>query len=681
MLAVPRSLRSGRLQARQGRGQTQREALLPPDLLRQRKALSKQVEQLKAARDSLQESLEKLHSDVLRVWERDVKAVEMAKSASRVARQSEFDQRVLDEVDKLGEFVRVLGSNGGGGPSGPRDSSLALDLAAAKERIVRLRDTFISATQAEETRSQAVVTNATALVDEVSLGPSREPSETVDGQIDHGGHEVIDTPSSQGNQAVSTGQLDREGLHGKPPIESNQELFVVSSRGVDSTGPVEIVRPEPEVSAAKSQLGTLESVVKRAQQQVELSEPALEPDRPHSAGMSTRLPEAPGSQGVPKSRRRFGSIFRSRTPERPEVSIPTGMQPIQDPLDAVSTSVRVIDPAVPPGEAGTESSSPDEVTLDAPSGVEAGKKESSQGPSGPVLGIDVDLAQVQESRPGPRDESEPVTQVDDHVYQVEQVDRIENTPVVEDLKVTVDVSPQIADQESLEVEIPKTPQEVALERRDGMLDPILREANRRIKRALQDEQNELMDKVRLEGVKRLLELLGPREDQIDYYGKVTLEVLIKGSTSGALYANGTRKESVSLPSDLATDFACKIVDALRGSITKSYESLGVDLVSNKRESAQIGSKIISGAFRDLKTNFLDSLLSDFMIGAFSRGTIEALGAKAELVWIANKSGAGCPDCEDNALAGPLMAWEEYPTGQVHPPAHSNCRCVIVSAAN
>jgi hypothetical protein len=38
----------------------------------------------------------------------------------------------------------------------------------------------------------------------------------------------------------------------------------------------------------------------------------------------------------------------------------------------------------------------------------------------------------------------------------------------------------------------------------------------------------------------------------------------------------------------------------------------------------------------------------------------------------------CPDCDDNALAGPVTKGQPYPTGQPHPPAHPGCRCILVS---
>jgi hypothetical protein len=37
----------------------------------------------------------------------------------------------------------------------------------------------------------------------------------------------------------------------------------------------------------------------------------------------------------------------------------------------------------------------------------------------------------------------------------------------------------------------------------------------------------------------------------------------------------------------------------------------------------------------------------------------------------------CSDGEDNALAGVIGAGEAFPTGHLHAPAHSTCRCQVV----
>ena len=50
-----------------------------------------------------------------------------------------------------------------------------------------------------------------------------------------------------------------------------------------------------------------------------------------------------------------------------------------------------------------------------------------------------------------------------------------------------------------------------------------------------------------------------------------------------------------------------------------------------------------------------------------------------LRWIVDDGGTQCPDCDDNALAGPLRSGETFPTGHACPPAHAGCRCLLAPA--
>jgi hypothetical protein len=46
--------------------------------------------------------------------------------------------------------------------------------------------------------------------------------------------------------------------------------------------------------------------------------------------------------------------------------------------------------------------------------------------------------------------------------------------------------------------------------------------------------------------------------------------------------------------------------------------------------------------------------------------------------VASDDGGPCPDCDDDALAGPTRKGDAFPTGQLHPPAHPGCRCVLAA---
>jgi hypothetical protein len=87
--------------------------------------------------------------------------------------------------------------------------------------------------------------------------------------------------------------------------------------------------------------------------------------------------------------------------------------------------------------------------------------------------------------------------------------------------------------------------------------------------------------------------------------------------------------------------------------------------------------VVSACYREWKTQRLDALARAAAAAAFGRGAFAAVPAGVPLRWVVDDDGGPCPDCDDNALAGALPRGEAFPTGQLHPPAHPGCRCVLV----
>jgi hypothetical protein len=73
-----------------------------------------------------------------------------------------------------------------------------------------------------------------------------------------------------------------------------------------------------------------------------------------------------------------------------------------------------------------------------------------------------------------------------------------------------------------------------------------------------------------------------------------------------------------------------------------------------------------------------------VLAAFALGTRAALAGRPDdhAVWIAvsGTERPPCPDCEDNALAGPTRVGDVFPTGHRSPPAHPGCRCLLAPAS-
>jgi hypothetical protein len=99
------------------------------------------------------------------------------------------------------------------------------------------------------------------------------------------------------------------------------------------------------------------------------------------------------------------------------------------------------------------------------------------------------------------------------------------------------------------------------------------------------------------------------------------------------------------------------------------------------EDLDIGSlsERLSGVYREWKVQKVERLASHYLIAAHQRGVFLGQPEGALLRWIVDDD-TPCPDCDDNALAGPTPRGETFPTGQLHPPAHLGCRCLVTPAS-
>ena len=213
----------------------------------------------------------------------------------------------------------------------------------------------------------------------------------------------------------------------------------------------------------------------------------------------------------------------------------------------------------------------------------------------------------------------------------------------------------------------------ALKRRDEQTAPLESQLARKLKRALQDEQNDVLDRLRLNRGK-LDDVLPSSHDQANRYRKIARPVLDQAVRAGSTFAGATRKPKVALE-EQAGELASAIAEPLRARLEIALADASRD---GDDEAAVI--ERIGAAYREWKMQRIERLAGDHVAGAFARGTYAAVPDGTELRWIVADLDGPCPDCDDNALAGPTVRGEGYPTGQQHPPAHGGCRCLLVVAS-
>ncbi len=213
--------------------------------------------------------------------------------------------------------------------------------------------------------------------------------------------------------------------------------------------------------------------------------------------------------------------------------------------------------------------------------------------------------------------------------------------------------------------------EAILQSRDAVLEPLVAQLTKRLKRALQDEQNSSLDRLRTSrGPVKVDQVLSRPDDQATPYRHLAASFLEQSARVGvAVSPHGAVDVSVD---DLAGQLADDLAGALRSRIDAVLETAASDDLDLSTLSERI-----SSVYREWKVQKVERLAMHYLVSAHERGGFLAHPEETPLRWVVDDDGS-CPDCEDNALAGPTPRGRPFPTGQLHPPAHLGCRCLLTT---
>ncbi len=619
------------------------------ELVAKRKTLLVQVEQLQAGRDTLSRSLAELQGAVNDVAEQYGRTEEAARAAARAA-------------------VKRVEAEGRGGGIPAVDELVAEPDSAEPEPVSQPDPEAVIASIQEEMASTAERVRR-----DHPFPPPARPAGPIGGITGPtGAPSPAVTPGSQ--TGGITGPTGAPSPARPPALRATRSVSIKShSNQVGDEAPVPVHTPSDEDGSPGSPDNESTGEV-----------PVL--DR-RAAYLESRPPRV-----VQRRRGLMSSLFGRRLPEDGEApSLPAGMRSVEPPAEPDSGTVRVL-PVSQPTLA--ESVAPPLAAL--PGEPEPPLPVAGNEPSDPELDEapdqDRDTGLIEPRyESGPEDEEakeevEPAGEPGFDIFaalrgQVEAEKRAYYgmDPSGEERGAAVPEAVEAQGGGEEPVGAGDGDSLTPLERRNGMLNPLVIELSRRVKRVLQDEQNELMDRVRLAGPKPPVELLGPVDEQEYRYRRAAVESIVKTASSGALFATGRRDISVSLPDDLVGGLASAMISWLRAHLVQRFEASGVDTAGNKSDAISIATGVVTSTYRECKASFLNQIVHDYSIAAFSRGILEGSGRQRTLQWVMDDGGESCPDCDDNVLAGPVRAWEEFPTGQAHPPAHSGCRCLVIPA--
>jgi DivIVA domain-containing protein len=226
-----------------------------------------------------------------------------------------------------------------------------------------------------------------------------------------------------------------------------------------------------------------------------------------------------------------------------------------------------------------------------------------------------------------------------------------------------------AEDEAGEPDEERSPDDVLRAERDEILGPLTKDLGRRAKRALQDEQNELLDQIRTrKGTIAAADVLPALDAQEAAWLEVLEEPLrtAYAKASEDIAIDGRRGGEGELPADLLIELATVMVGAWRERL--------VAAIDGAAEDPDAITQALGARYREYRGQELDRALGDALAAAWARGAYAAVPDGTMLRWVPAEVGR-CPDCDDNALE-PTARNEPFPTGQQFPPAHPGCRCFL-----
>lgn len=224
------------------------------------------------------------------------------------------------------------------------------------------------------------------------------------------------------------------------------------------------------------------------------------------------------------------------------------------------------------------------------------------------------------------------------------------------------------DDESAMAGAPVAGDDDLVQQRDEALTGVEQELNRRLKRVLADEQNEVLDLLRRTKPAASDDLLPALGAHTARYTEASREELAAAASWGAAAVGGEPDGSCDA---LSVELAQALVEPLRERIERSFVEATGDL-------DEINGRL-RALYREWKGQRIATAVRHYSVAAYAQGAYGAMADGTPLRWLVDRSSDPCPDADDNALAGAVCKGEAFPTGDHCPPAHLGCRCMVVPA--
>lgn len=215
-----------------------------------------------------------------------------------------------------------------------------------------------------------------------------------------------------------------------------------------------------------------------------------------------------------------------------------------------------------------------------------------------------------------------------------------------------------------------------LSRRSEALSDLPAQTARRLKRLLQEEHNDLLDRLRTQRGKGDLEdNLAPQSEQLGRFVAGLSEALGRAFSEGRRAAGS--KGTVDPLAAVTRLVTRQVLNPLRSEITKAIQA-GLEA----QDSASLLSERANDVFRVWKGVRTQLLGEGIAYAAYHQGLVDAWGSRAGATksWVFSDE-QDCPNdiCRRNADAGAVGLKAPFPSGHLAPPAHGGCTCTLAGS--
>ena len=211
--------------------------------------------------------------------------------------------------------------------------------------------------------------------------------------------------------------------------------------------------------------------------------------------------------------------------------------------------------------------------------------------------------------------------------------------------------------------------DTAFTARASAVEPVDKELGRRLKRALADEQNEVLDLLRRAKPKGVDDLLPGADEHAVALGR--------GGGAPRWRTQPQRAAPGGAPASIA-DLADELARVAHRAAARAHraELRGVRRQPRRRR------RPCSGPLPGVEGQALDGGRGALRCRRLRAGHLRRDRAgRAGALGASTRALEPVPDCDDNVLAGAIAKGDEFPTGNPCAPAHPGCHCLVLLAAD